>query len=125
MSTYCNVLISGTIGNILQLVGLIIVFVLILFATYYTSRWIGKSGFTQQKAANIQVIETFRLSQTKYIQIIRAGTGRYFVIAVGKDTITYIAELKEEDIILRNDSQTAEKVSFSDIMKKLKKHNEE
>lgn len=125
MNAYCNILLSGTIGNIFQLIGLIIVFILILCATYYTSRWIGKSSFTQQKAANIQVIETFRLSQTKYIQIIRAGTGRYFVIAVSKENITYIAELNEEDIILRDDSQTAEKVSFSDIMKKLKKHNEE
>ncbi len=125
MYVYCNILLSGTIGNILQLIGLIIVFILILCATYYTSRWIGKSSFTQQRAANIQVVETFRLSQTKYIQIIRAGTRRYFVIAVSKENITYIAELKEEDIILRDESQTAEKVSFSDIMKKLKKHNEE
>ncbi len=125
MYVYCNILLSGTIGNILQLIGLIIVFILILCATYYTSRWIGKSSFTQQRAANIQVVETFRLSQTKYIQIIRAGTGRYFVIAVSKENITYIAELKEEDIILRDESQNAEKVSFSDIMKKLKKHNEE
>ena len=118
-------MLSLLIGNILQLIGLIIVFILILCATYYTSRWIGKSSFTQQRAANIQVVETFRLSQTKYIQIIRAGTGRYFVIAVSKENITYIAELKEEDIILRDESQNAEKVSFSDIMKKLKKHNEE
>ena len=125
MYVYCNILLSGTIGNILQLIGLIIVFILILCATYYTSRWIGKSSFTQQRAANIQVVETFRLSQTKYIQIIRAGTGRYFVIAVSTENITYIAELKEEDIILRDESQNAEKVSFSDIMKKLKKHNEE
>lgn len=125
MYVYCNILLSGTIGNIFQLIGLIIVFILILCATYYTSRWIGKSSFTQQRAANIQVVETFRLSQTKYIQIIRAGTGRYFVIAVSKENITYIAELKEEDIILRDESQNAEKVSFSDIMKKLKKHNEE
>lgn len=125
MNAYCNILLSGTIGNIFQLIGLIIVFILILCATYYTSKWIGKSSFTQQKVANIQVIETFRLSQTKYIQIIRAGTGRYFVIAVSKENITYIAELNEDDIILRDDSQTAEKVSFSDIMKKLKKHNEE
>lgn len=124
MSVYGNILISGTIGNILQLLGLIIVFILILFATYYTSRWIGKNSLTQQKAANIQVVETFRLSQTKYIQIIRAGIDRYFVIAVSKDDITYIAELNKEDIILRDDSQEAGKTSFSDIMKKLKKQNE-
>lgn len=125
MSVYGDILISGTIGNILQLIGLIIVFIIILFATYYTSRWIGKNSFTQQKAANIQVIETFRLSQTKYIQIIRAGTERYFVIAVSKEDITYIAELNKEDIILRDDNQAAEKISFSDIMKKFKKQNEE
>lgn len=125
MSVYGDILISGTIGNILQLIGLIIVFILILFATYYTSRWIGKNSFTQQRAANIQVIETFRLSQTKYIQIIRAGTERYFVIAVSKEDITYIAELNKEDIIFRDDNQAAEKISFSDIMKKLKKQNED
>ena len=125
MSAYGDILISGTISNVLQLIGLIIVFIIILFATYYTSRWVGKNSFTQKHAANIQVIETFRLSQTKYIQIIRAGTERYFVIAVSKENITFLAELNKDDIIFRDEDQTAEKISFSDIMKKLKKQNEE
>ena len=92
------IIISNSFENLLQLIGLIIIFVLILIATYYTTHWIGNHTSVQSQANNIRVIETFRLSQTKYIQIIKVGGSRYFAIAVCKDTIEYLGELEEEDL---------------------------
>lgn len=119
MKQYEIILMSGTIGNILQLIGLIIVFIIILFATYYVSRWVGKSGLIQNSSSNIRVVETFRLSQTKYLQIIKVGEKRFFLIAVSKDDITYISELNEEDITIVQDSMTENNFNFADILKKI------
>lgn len=119
MKQYEIILMSGTIGNILQLIGLIIVFIIILFATYYVSRWVGKSGLIQNSSSNIRVVETFRLSQTKYLQIIKVGEKRFFLIAVSKDDITYISELNEEDIAIVQDSMTENNFNFADILKKI------
>ena len=119
MKQYEIILMSGTIGNILQLIGLIIVFIIILFATYYVSRWVGKSGLIQNSSSNIRVVETFRLPQTKYLQIIKVGEKRFFLIAVSKDDITYISELNEEDIAIVQDSMTENNFNFADILKKI------
>ena len=119
MKQYEIILMSGTIGNILQLIGLIIVFIIILFATYYVSRWVGKSGLIQNSSSNSRVVETFRLSQTKYLQIIKVGEKRFFLIAVSKDDITYISELNEEDIAIVQDSMTENNFNFADILKKI------
>ena len=119
MKQYEIILMSGTIGNILQLIGLIIVFIIILFATYYVSRWVGKSGLIQNSSSNIRVVETFRLSQTKYLQIIKVGEKRFFLIAVSKDDITYISELNEEDITMVQNSMTENNFNFADILKKI------
>lgn len=119
MREYEIILMSGTIGNILQLIGLIIVFIIILFATYYVSKWIGKTGLVQNSSGNIRIVETFRLSQTKYLQIIKVGDNRYFLIAVSKDDITFISELNEDDIRLVNDSAVENNFNFSDILKKI------
>jgi len=121
--SYCIVF-SGTLGNIFELIGLIIVFILILFATYYTSKWVAKNGVNMQKAGNIQVIETYRLSQTKYLQIVKTGKDRYFLISVTKDNVSLIAELDDEDIDLsRYNNQKMQENNFSLILKNVIKKN--
>ena len=75
------------------------------------------------KNRNIQVIEIFRVSNSKLIQIIQVGK-KYLVISVCKDTINILAELMEEELIWKpsdeefQDSNINE--SFQEIFKKLK-----
>ena len=54
-------------SNILQLLGVIIVFLLVLAATYYITKWIAKSGVVQPQSKNIKVIETFKIAPNTYI----------------------------------------------------------
>ncbi len=110
-------------NNILQLIGLIIVFILILVVTYYTTKLVAgvKTGIT--KGGNFKVHETYRLSPNKYMQLIQIGT-RYFVIAVSKDNINFLAELNEGEIFTADKNSTPNS-NFSDIiLTALKKQKE-
>ena len=78
----------------------------------------------------LQVIETARLVGNKYVQVIKAGEV-YLVIAVGKDTVTMLAQLTQEQYeSVTDELQTAGDVqygsgsleSFSEILEKFKGH---
>lgn len=110
-------------NNVFQLIGLLIVFILILVVTYYTTRFVAgvKTGVT--KNSNFKVLETYRLSQNKYLQLIQIGT-KYFVIAVSKDNVNFLAELNENDIYLA-EKITTPNGNFKDIiLTALKKQKE-
>lgn len=116
---YCAI--SGqTWENILQLLGLAVIFVLILVATYYTTKWVGKNSSIQPHANNIKVVETFRLSQSKYIQIIKVGTNKYLAIAVGKDSVELLTELTEEELDFTEPGKPVS-MKFSEALKKVSK----
>ncbi len=116
-------------NNILQLLATILVFVLVLAATYYATRWIAKSGAIQAHSKNIRVIETFKIAPNKYIQIIKLGA-KYYSIAVTKDHISFLTPLEEEQLDLQDIDGTIPDVSFKDVMSKVtsklkKKDNKE
>lgn len=102
--------------SILKLVGLIILCAIIIAASYFTTRFVGKrqAGITGE--SNFKSLDIYRINQNKYLQLIQIGT-RYFVIAVGKDTVNVLTELNKEDIVYWRDE--SQKVSFKDIMAKV------
>lgn len=116
-----SVILSSTLGNVFHLLVLVVVFVLILFAAYYCTRFIGKYAYNQSKADNIEVIETFHLSQAKYIQIVRVGKERYIAIAVCKDSVELLAELSKDELDITEAVRHVNDVNFADILKKIKK----
>lgn len=105
-------------GNILQLLGMVVVFVLVLAATYYITKWIAKSGVVQPYSRNIEVIETFKIAPNKYIQIIRLGN-RYYSVGVTKDNITFLSALDEEQLDLQEPDATLQNASFLDVMSRV------
>lgn len=105
-------------GNLLQLIVLVIVFVIVLAATYYLTKWIAKSGMIQTQSTNIKVKETFRIANGKYIQIIQLGT-KYYSIGVTKDNITFLTQLDEEQLELNPTVLSHQKSSFKDIFEKM------
>jgi Flagellar biogenesis protein len=105
------------IESIVQFLGMVILFLVILVITYYTTRFVGSMKFGQLKKGNFKVIETYKITQNKYLQLVRIGT-RYFVIAIGKNEIQYLAELKEEEVI-QQDSAVKTEVNFLEILNKV------
>lgn len=119
-----NVLMTSysRLSSFAQLITLLIVFVFVLALTFYATKWMARIQKSQFRNSNIEVIETFRLSSTKYIQIIKLG-GKYVAIAVGKDTVTFLAELEESELDLTKTSEGTRNMEFHEILKRVKDRN--
>ena len=115
---------SGT-NTYLQFLTVLLLFVFVLFITWFTTRWIAKLQRGQMSTGtNLEVLETQKIAADKYLQIIRAGE-RYMVIAVGKGEVHMLTELSKDEIIFKADSE--KNVDFGTIfdrVKNLKQRNE-
>ncbi len=107
------------LSSFAQLITLVVIFVFVLLLTYVSTRWMAKLQKNQHKCSNIQVMETFRISNTKYIQILKIGA-KYIVIAVCKENVTFLTELKEEELNLECLTKNISEVSFQDVFQKVK-----
>ncbi len=105
-----------------QMTGLVFMLIIILIAAYFTSRLVANVKLGQLKKSNFQVIDAYRISANKVLQIVKIGN-KYVVLGIGKDSINYITELEEAEVIFREFNQ-GEKQTFKQIMDKLKKNNE-
>ncbi len=108
--------------SVWQLVSLVLILVIILVAAYYTSRFIGGIKLGQMKKSNFQVIDSYRITPNKALQIVKIGN-KYVVISIGKDNISYITELDESEVVIKEPYQGG-KQSFKQILDKLKNNNE-
>ncbi len=108
-------------GTYLQFITMLIIFVVVLAATYFFTKWMANFQKDQTASGNIEVIETARISSTKYIQIVRIGQ-KYMAIAVGKDEVTNLGEVSREDLVFKEDNPEAN-MSFKDILEKFKGEN--
>ena len=110
--------------NFFQLIGVLLVFLFVLAITYFTTRWIAQYQQGVMKSRNIQVVDAFRVNNTKFIQIMRVGT-KYLVISVCKDTINVLAELTEEELTWKPSEEEFQESrmneNFQEILDKLKK----
>lgn len=119
---------SGGVKSVLKLVGLIILCILIIVASYFTTKFVGTRQLKGAARSNFRSIDIFRLSPNKYLQIVEVGE-RYFCIAVAKDNISLIGELSKEDI--KNFPPPITEKSFKECMgeilnrKSLKGENDE
>lgn len=89
------VLLTGSTDSYAQFITVLLLFVLVLGITALTTRWIANYQKQAGTNENIQVIETARIANNKFVQIIRTGE-KYFVVAVCKDTVTMLGEIPGE-----------------------------
>lgn len=108
---------TTTWDSFMQLVGLVFLLIIILIAAYYTSKFIAGIKLGQMKESNFKVIDSYRISPNKVMQIVKVGN-KYLVIAIGKDTINFITELEEAEVFIR-EFKTGEKLDFKQILDKL------
>ncbi|HOO28369.1 MAG TPA: flagellar biosynthetic protein FliO [Lachnospiraceae bacterium] len=111
-------LLTSGLESAAQFLTVLLVFILVLILTYFTTRWVGKFQKLQSNNKNFEVIETCKLTSNKYLQIVRAGK-KYLVIAVGKDSVTMLTELAKEDIDLTPAGPAAQD-NFQKIFEKAK-----
>ena len=116
---------TSSFSSFMQLLGVLLIFVFVLIITYFTTKWIAGYQKSKSFSKNLRIIETLRLAQNKYIQIIEAGEV-YLVVGIGKDEITMLTTLTKEQL---NDIDTYELTkqteageNFQEILNKLKEH---
>ena len=105
-------------NSYLQLIVMLIVFIGVLAATYFFTKWMADFQKDKTATGNIEIIETARISSTKYIQIVRIGQ-KYTAIAVGIDEVTNLGEVSREDLIFKEEVKE-DNISFKDILEKIK-----
>ncbi|MCM1193468.1 MAG: flagellar biosynthetic protein FliO [Butyrivibrio sp.] len=92
-----TILLTGRTDSYAQLITVLVVFVLVLGVTALVTRWMANYQKQQNVNVNVEIIETTRISNNKYIQIVRLGA-TYVAIAVCKDTVTQLCEIPEEQL---------------------------
>lgn len=105
-----TILLKGSGGSVLQLVTVLLLFVFVLFITGWTTKYIGNYQKMQGMNRNLELIEAIRLSNNKYLQIVRAGE-KYLVIAVGKDEVHMLTELSKDEV-LQSGTETGDTITF-------------
>lgn len=110
---------SGSLEPVVRLITLFLIFGLVLFLTFWTSKFVGSYQKQKMITGNMEVIETLRIAPNKYLQIVRAGE-QYFVIAIGKDTVTTVGQLNQEELNLKKDTEVLGQYDFKAILEKAK-----
>lgn len=116
---------TSSFSSFMQLLGVLLIFLFVLALTYVTTKWIANYQKGKSYNKNLRVIETLRLSQNKYIQIVEAGDV-YLVIGIGKEEITMLTTLTEEQLKdldtyeVKKQAEAGE--NFQDILNKIKSH---
>ena len=103
--------------SVIQFLTVFLVFLLVLALTYFTTRFVGMYQKNAYSNRNIEAIETFRITNGKYLQIVRIGE-KYYALGISKDNISTICEVPQEDIKPIESGQATE--SFRSIMEKAK-----
>jgi flagellar protein FliO/FliZ len=118
---------SSRIEAFAQLITLLIIFIFVLAVTYYVTRFVGNYQKNKLSGSNINILETMRIANNKYIQIVKIGS-RVFAIAVAKDTVSYLCELDEDELIYKESSSGKMLINndnFKEILEKFKKDKPE
>lgn len=109
---------TSSLKSIGELICAIVLFLFVLFLAYLAARIAGsfQSGIVN-KRSNIKVIEVFRLSNNKVIEIVKIGE-KYLALAVCKESVTVLAELLADEI--KEQEAALEPINFKDILEKIK-----
>ncbi|NLL76188.1 MAG: flagellar biosynthetic protein FliO [Clostridiales bacterium] len=91
--------VSNGMNSFLQFMTVLVIFIFVLVITWFFTKWMANLQSGKMHGTNIEVIETYKITANKYIQIIKTGN-KYLAIAIGKDTITMLAEIPAEQIHL-------------------------
>lgn len=113
---------TSHVKGLIELIGVLVIFVFVLGITYLTTRWMGGFQKGRMKNKNLQIIESISVGGNKTINIICVGK-RFFVVAVCKDSVQLISEISEDeltDFSYRDDNSVLTQDSFKEIFSKMK-----
>ena len=110
--------VTSSLDSVVQLITVLFIFVFVLGVTYFTTKYIASIQKDKYKTGNMEIIETLRISNNKYLQIVRAGN-KYYCMAVCKDTVTMLGEIQKEEMVFSENNLNAG-MDFQTILEKMK-----
>lgn len=113
---------TGTGNSIMQFLTVLLVFVLVLVVTVYTTKWIGRYQKNTFSKKNLEICEAVRISNNKVIAVVRTGKDKYIVVGCGKDEVNLLGELTEDELALSYDEPAETKgqtTAFPETLKKM------
>ncbi len=97
-----------------QLITVLLIFVVVLAVTAFTTKYIANYQKHNSVNMNIEILETIKVSTTKYIQLVRIGD-TYVAMAVCKDTVTKLCEIPKEQLKI-NEPNAGETKTFKEML---------
>ena len=99
-----------------QFFTVLLIFLLVVGLTYLVTKWLASWQKVKTAGSNISVIETYRISQSQYVQILKIGE-KYVCLAVSKDSTEKLCELDANEITIPENESPSIGLSFKDIFK--------
>ncbi len=113
--------VSDSVDSYVQFMTVLILFLFVLLITYWVTKWTAGYQKNQNVNANMELLDVIRLSNNKYVQIVRIGR-KYLAVAICKDTVTMLTEIPEQDLVF-SDKNLSKGQGFKDILEKIQNKN--
>ena len=110
---------SSNVESFVQFMTVLFLFLFVLVLSYFVTKWLSGVQKGQMTGKNMEVLETVRISNSKYLQIVHVGD-KYLVIAVCKDTVTMLTEISADSLSYTGTDE-GNSLSFKEILDKMKK----
>jgi flagellar protein FliO/FliZ len=111
--------------SIFSAISVIVLFVLILFGAYFTTRFMGKYQSNRHRNSHIKIIEALQVGPGKTVQLLKVGD-EFILIGVTKERITSLKTVSKDGIDLTLVEEKENQVPFEHYLSKFKsKKNKE
>ncbi len=95
---------SSTFEMLGQFFFLIVIFAAILFLAFFSTKKLASFKMNGRGGAGMKIIETMAVGSQNSVQLIKIGK-KYFLIGVSKENISFLAEINECDIPVREEKE--------------------
>ena len=114
-----GIVLATGLESFFSLVVSLFLFLFVLAACYFTTVWLGNFQKGKMGKGNIEVIEIHKLTNNKYIEIVRIGK-KYYILSVTKERVEKIDIIDEADIELPDTQMSGANESFAQVLERIK-----
>ncbi|MBQ0028062.1 MAG: flagellar biosynthetic protein FliO [Lachnospiraceae bacterium] len=108
--------IADKADSVVQFITVLLIFAVVLIVTFLVTKWLGNYQKQQGNGANIEIIDSARISPNTFVEIIHIGS-KYVAVAVSKENVSLLCELSEDEIVVKQDN-TVKIADFKSILAK-------
>ena len=114
-----GIVLATGLESFFRLVVSLFLFLFVLAACYFTTVRLGNFQKGKMGKGNIEVIEIHKLTNNKYIEIVRIGK-KYYILSVTKERVEKIDIIDEADIELPDTQMSGANESFAQVLERIK-----